>query len=48
MRGTGKIIGDVISPEWDEPCDAELGIAYHGENGPVYWIDNELKETDEQ
>jgi hypothetical protein len=37
LRGTVKILGDIESPAWNEPWDAELGIAYHGENGPVYW-----------
>jgi hypothetical protein len=48
MRGTGKIIGDIESPAWDQPWDAELGIAYRGENGvPVYYTENGIQTTDD-
>ena len=47
MRGTVKIIGDIISPVWDEPWDAELGIAYRGENGPVYYTGNGIETTND-
>jgi hypothetical protein len=34
MRGSGKILGDIVSPAWDGgPWDCELGIAYRDENG---------------
>ena len=48
MRGTGKITGDILSPAWDGPWDAELGIAYRGENGvPVYYTGNGIETTDD-
>jgi hypothetical protein len=47
MRGTAKELGDIISPAWDgSPFDAELGIAYHGEDGPVYYTGNGTETTD--
>jgi hypothetical protein len=47
MRGTAKELGDIISPAWDgSRVDAELGIAYHGENGPVYYTGNGTETTD--
>ena len=48
MAGTVKILGDIAGPTWTEPWDAELGIAYHGDNGPVYWVRGELSEMDDQ
>ena len=40
--------GDIVSPTWDGgPVDAELGIAYHGENGPVYYTGNGTETTDD-
>ena len=49
MRGTAKVLGDIVGPVWkDGPWDAELGIAYHGESGPVYWVRGELSEIDDQ
>ena len=48
MHGTAKIRGDIVSPVWDGgPWDAELGIAYHGENGPVYYTGNGIETTDD-
>ena len=48
MRGTCKITGDIESPAWDGPWDAELGIAYCGENGvPVYYTGNGIETTDD-
>ncbi|MCU1323680.1 MAG: hypothetical protein JWM43_3329 [Acidobacteriaceae bacterium] len=48
MRGTVKILGDIESPAWDGPWDAELGIAYRGENGtPVYYTGNGIETTDD-
>lgn len=47
MRGTVSILGDIVSPVYTDPWDAELGIAYHGENGPVYWFDSKLSSTDD-
>jgi len=48
MRGTATEIGDIVSPTWDGcPLDAELGIAYHGENGPVYYTGNGTETTDD-
>jgi hypothetical protein len=48
MRGTVKILGDIESPAWDEPWDAELGIAYRGENGVlVYYVGNGIQTTDD-
>ena len=49
MRGTGRELGDIVSPSWDDgPCDAELGIAYRGENGvPVYYTGNGAETTDD-
>jgi hypothetical protein len=47
MRSTVTILSDIEGPTSDEPWDAELGIAFHGENGPVYWVNNELKESNE-
>lgn len=48
MRGTVKITGDIESPAWDRPWDAELGIAYRGENGvPVYYTGNGIETTDD-
>ena len=48
MRGSGKELGDIVSPVWgDEPWDAELGIAYHGKNGPVYYTGNGCETTDD-
>ena len=32
MRGTVKILGDIVSPD-PELWNCELGIAYHDENG---------------
>jgi len=49
MRGTAKELGDIVGPVWDgSPWDAELGIAYHGDNGPVYWVNGELSESNEK
>ena len=48
MRGTAKELGDIVSPSWDGgPLGAELGIAYHGENGPVYYTGNGTETTDD-
>jgi hypothetical protein len=49
MRGTVKILGDIVGPVWDDgPWDAELGIAYRGENGePVYYTGNGTETTDD-
>ncbi len=47
MRGTVKIIGDIMSPAWAEPWDAELGIAYRGENGPIFYTGNGIETTDD-
>jgi hypothetical protein len=48
MRGSARILGDIVSPAWDGgPWDAELGIAYHGESGPVYYTGNGIETTDD-
>ena len=47
MRGTIKFIGDIESPTWDKPWDAELGVAYHSENGPVYYTGNGIETTND-
>jgi hypothetical protein len=48
MAGTGKELGDIVGPVWDGgPWDAELGIAYHGDNGPVYYTGNGCETTDD-
>jgi len=48
MRGTVKIIGDIEAPAWGGPWDAELGIAYRGENGkPVYYTGNGIETEDD-
>jgi hypothetical protein len=48
MAGTVKELGDIVGPVWDGgPWDAELGIAYHGENGPVYYTGNGCETTDD-
>jgi hypothetical protein len=48
MRGTVKEFGDIVGPVWDGgPWDAELGIAYHGENGPVYYTGKGTETTDD-
>jgi hypothetical protein len=48
MRGTAIEVGDIVSPAWDDgPWDCELGIAYHGENGPVYYTGNGIETTDD-
>ena len=47
MHGTVKELGDIISPTWDgSPFDAELGIAHHGDDGPVYFTGNGTETTD--
>jgi hypothetical protein len=48
MPGTVAVLDEIDGPAWIEPWDAQLGIAYRGENGPVYWVNNEEKETDTQ
>jgi len=49
MRGTVEILSDIEGPVWDGgPWDAELGIAYHGENGPIYWVNGELIDQEEK
>ena len=48
MAETGKELGDIVGPVWgDEPWDCELGIAYHGENGPVYYTGSGIETTDD-
>ena len=49
MRGTAKELGDIVGPVWDGgPWDAELGIAYRGENGEtVYYTGNGCETTDD-
>jgi hypothetical protein len=47
MRRPVKIIGDIMSPTWEEPWDAQLGIAYRGENGPVYYTRNGIETTED-
>ena len=48
MRGTARIKGDIMSPAGDTLWDAELGIAYRGENGePVYYTGNGTETTDD-
>jgi hypothetical protein len=49
MRGRGKELGDIVGPVWNGgPWDAELGIAYRGENGePVYYIGTRGETTDD-
>ena len=48
MVGSGKELGDIVGPVWDGgPWDAELGIAYNGENGPVYYTGNGCETTDD-
>ena len=48
MRGSGKELGDIVGPVWDGgPWDAELGIAYHGENGPVSYTGSGCETTDD-
>jgi hypothetical protein len=48
MCGTVKITGDIEGPAWDGPWDAELGIAYRGQNGvPVYYTGNGIETTDD-
>ena len=49
MCGTAKELGDIVGPVYDGgPCDCELGIAYHGENGkPVYYTGNGTETTDD-
>ncbi len=48
MRGTAKITGDIMSPAWDKPWDAELGIAYRGEDGePIYYTGSGTETTDD-
>ena len=39
---------EIQSIELTGDWDCHLGIAYHGENGPVYWIRNELSEVEDQ
>ncbi len=48
MRGSAKVLGDIVGPAWtDGPWDAELGIAYHSENGPVYYTGKGTETTDD-
>lgn len=48
LRGTVIELGDIVGPVWgNEPWDAELGIAYHGESGPVYYTGNGTETTDD-
>ncbi len=48
MAGSGRELGDIVGPSWtDGPSDAELGIAYHGKSGPVYWVNNDFSEEEE-
>ena len=48
MAGSAKELGDIVGPVWDGgPWDAELGIAYHGENGPVYYTGDGCETTDD-
>ena len=46
IRGTVTVLGDIVNAMPHKPWDAELGIAYHGENGPIYYTGNGI-ETDE-
>jgi hypothetical protein len=48
MRDTAKVVGDIVGPVWTNGSwDAELGIAYQGENGPVYYIGKGIETTDD-
>ena len=47
MKGKINILGDIVSPAFDESWDSELGIAYHGKNGPVYYTGNGFGTTDD-
>lgn len=49
MAGTAKEPGDIVGPVWDGGLwDAELGIAYRGENAePVYYTGNGTETTDD-
>jgi len=47
LKGSSKELGDIISPAFDEPWDSELGIAYHGKDGPVYYTGNGIETTDD-
>ena len=47
MRGTVTELGDIITPIEHAPSHAELGIAYIGENGPVYYTGNGTETTDD-
>jgi hypothetical protein len=47
MRGSVIELGDIISPAWDgSPMNAELGIAYFGQDGPVYYTGKGSETTD--
>ena len=43
---TMQVAGDIISPD-HEPWDSELGIAYRGKNGPVYYTGNGIETNDD-
>jgi len=48
MHGTVVELGDIVGPAGDGGrWDAELGIAYHGENGPIYYTGNGIETTDD-
>ena len=46
-QASSQDVCEVKSIDLTGDWDAHLGIAYHGENGPVYWVRGEAKETDE-
>jgi hypothetical protein len=47
MAGTVRELGGIVGPSWtDGPSDVELGIAYRGKNGPVYWVDGDFTEEE--
>jgi hypothetical protein len=50
MRGSAMELGDIVGPVWDgEPWDAELGIAYRGDNRvPVFYTGTGTETTDDR
>ena len=47
MRGSVIELGDIVGPMEYEPSYAELGIAYIGKNGPVYYTGKGTETTDD-
>ena len=47
LEASSQDVCDVKSIDLTGNRDAHLGTAYHGENGPVYWVRGESQETDE-